>query len=388
MNPIAKPTGAQRPGLGHRSQSLDILRAVAIFMVMISHLHAYPGSNKAVRAVVTFLDRGGWVGVDLFFVLSGFLIAGLLFKEQSRHGAISFKSFFIRRGFKIYPAYYLMTAVTLPILAYHDQNTNVFKAAIPWLIYLQNYIYTPLGFIWGHTWSLAIEEQFYVLLPLVLIFLAKIKKSEENPFKSIPMIFFIVAGGCFVIRLVQAVNIPFKGMIHLAPFHVRMDSLFFGVFISYIHHYHPAVLRALAARARFVLLGAGAILLLPAFLFQLEERPFIYSIGFTSFYLGSGLILIAVLEDEPNNNFLAKTIAYIGARSYSIYLWHFPILWVAYEYLSKKWAPWFDWNWASGSYWVGATVFGVLISNAVERPFLKLRDRLCPSRSAYPNSGI
>src|SRR3989338_9172343 len=133
-----------------RSQSLDILRAVAIFLVMLGHTKVYPGSNGLLVSVTDFLNTGGWTGVDLFFVLSGFLIAGLLFKEFSHYGTISFKQFFIRRGLKIYTAYYTMALATLLVVVSHVKSLEVIKSAIPWLIYLQDYIYTPIGFIWGH----------------------------------------------------------------------------------------------------------------------------------------------------------------------------------------------------------------------------------------------
>ena len=73
-----------------------MLRAIAIFLVILRHTRVYPGGNAVLTAITAFLSRGGWVGVDLFFVLSGFLIAGLLFKEFSHYGTISFKQFFIR----------------------------------------------------------------------------------------------------------------------------------------------------------------------------------------------------------------------------------------------------------------------------------------------------
>ena len=357
-----------------------MLRAIAIFLVILRHTRVYPGGNAVLTAITAFLSRGGWVGVDLFFVLSGFLISGLLFKEFTRFKTISFKRFFVRRGFKIYPPYYAMAFMTLSAVMIHDGNANAFKEAIPWLIYLQDYIYTPIGFIWGHLWSLAIEEQFYLFLPLLLIFLAKAQPLKDNPFKSIPVIFVLIGGFCLVARIFNAEAIRYNGMIHFAPFHVRVDSLFFGVFISYIYHYYPARLRETAKRFRYGLLGMGAALFIPAFLFQLEKTPFIYSIGFTLFYIGGGLILMAVLEDEPNAGLWARALSYAGSRSYSIYLWHFPISWLVYDSPVGQ-ALHFNWFYATAIYWMASVAFGIFVSNLVEIPALSLRDRWYPSRS-------
>src|SRR6266436_3874649 len=84
-----------------RNKRLDVLRCIAVFSVMILHGNIWP-----------FFGNIGWVGVDLFFVLSGFLISGLLFSEYKTRNSISFKRFFIRRGLKIYPAFYLFLLLT------------------------------------------------------------------------------------------------------------------------------------------------------------------------------------------------------------------------------------------------------------------------------------
>ena len=84
-----------------RNKRLDVLRCVAILFVIFQHGN-----------ILEFFNRAGWIGVDLFFVLSGFLISGLLFGEYQRRGSIQLKRFYIRRGFKIYPAFYVFLAVT------------------------------------------------------------------------------------------------------------------------------------------------------------------------------------------------------------------------------------------------------------------------------------
>jgi len=134
-----------------RSQALDILRAVAVFLVLLRHAHIYTDPKIPLAPLAAFFSRGGWIGVDLFFVLSGFLIAQLLFKEHKTFGHISYRTFLIRRGFKIYPPYYGMMLVTTLVL--WSWNTIRFGQEslwlLPWLLYVQNYVDTPLTFIWG-----------------------------------------------------------------------------------------------------------------------------------------------------------------------------------------------------------------------------------------------
>jgi peptidoglycan/LPS O-acetylase OafA/YrhL len=97
-----------------RSQPLDVLRLVAALLVLGNHMQAPPSSvGPATWALAQAWIRGGWVGVDLFFVLNGFLVSGLLFQEHQRCGAVSPKLFFIRRGFKIYPAFWALIAFSV-----------------------------------------------------------------------------------------------------------------------------------------------------------------------------------------------------------------------------------------------------------------------------------
>jgi len=96
-----------------RNLGLDLLRLLAVSLVMFRHLPGDVGRT----AELAILFRGGWIGVDLFFVLSGFLISGLLFREHQKTGRLDVVHFLIRRGFKIYPVFWAMLAVTIMVLA-------------------------------------------------------------------------------------------------------------------------------------------------------------------------------------------------------------------------------------------------------------------------------
>jgi peptidoglycan/LPS O-acetylase OafA/YrhL len=153
-----------------RIASLDVLRAIAVLLVLGRHL-PLPGPDIAVlpARTATRWVLFGWVGVDLFFVLSGFLVGGLLFAEYRARGAVRVGRFFVRRAFKIYPAFYVFLAFLIIWGVFQE-----FAGVAPWVdvkplswrnllgetLFLQNYV----GQLQGHTWSLAVEEHFYVLL--------------------------------------------------------------------------------------------------------------------------------------------------------------------------------------------------------------------------------
>jgi len=153
----------------NRLRELDFLRGIAIILVIFRH-----------QLLFDFLKTMGWIGVDLFFVLSGFLVSGLLFKEYQKFGSINAKLFLIRRGFKIYPIYYLtLIGYILPRILLHKLDlTKVFYD----LIFIQNYA-LGWGYLYTASWSLAVEEHFYFGLALLLwlIFNKKAFSFDTNP---------------------------------------------------------------------------------------------------------------------------------------------------------------------------------------------------------------
>lgn len=351
-----------------RNQSLDILRCFAILLVLTRHImHPHPGHNQALTTILNTLIRGGWSGVDLFFVLSGFLISGLLFKEHLRTGRINFKNFFVRRGLKIYPSFYLMLLCSglFPFFDQHLLPTEIF--------FMQDYF---LG-LWNHTWSLGVEEKFYLLLPIVLMVVLNINRAKAGPFHLIPAIAIGIALSCLILRTLNVyVNPPTSLITHAFPFHLRLDSLMAGVMVSYYYHYHAPAFKDFASRYRYVLLVLGVFLFIPAFIVELNS-PFILSLGFTLLYIGSGLILIAFIDDASVPTRLSRSLAFIGAHSYSIYLWHMPLSSVLDVWRHHSPGP-INWYIYLVLYLGGSIIFGILMSKTVEYPVLKIRDRLFP----------
>jgi peptidoglycan/LPS O-acetylase OafA/YrhL len=318
-------------------------------------------------------NRGGWVGVDLFFVLSGFLISGLLFTEYRRVGKLNILRFLIRRAFKIYPAFWIMIGFTLFILIAREEPIPPVGLAGE-MLFLQNYV----GRLWNHTWSLAIEEHFYLML--ALLFAVHLKPESRNDFHFIPRTFAVLGSCCLVARISNLWLFPtYSHQIYLFVSHIRVDSLFFGVLLSYYTHHHNLDIKIRDIPSPF-LVACGIALLSPAFFFALEEYKWISVFGVMLFYIGSGLLVLAAVRLDRSRFGVLRFMGTLGATSYSIYLWHMPVNTWGTEFISK----------ISGSesyaqylliYLIGAPAWGYIMSKSIEWPIIGLRDRLFPSRS-------
>ena len=345
---------------------LDVLRGVAILLVMGVHVPAYP----------IWSTVGGW-GVDLFFVLSGFLISNLLFTEYRTNGSIRLGRFFARRALKLYPSFYLLIAVTL-VYCFFWKVPVIGQELLGEMILTQNYI----GSIWGHTWSLAVEEHFYIFLPLLLAFLMSRNRGSENPFRTIPYVFLAVAGICLVMRIANAMQHPVHShRMHYEPSHLRLDSLFFGVLLSYLHNFRPAVLeKAMSNPWRFPISLFSVMALGPA-LFLPPDDPIVYTVGFTLVYISFGTMLLLSIYKEKGKRLVqpgpvAKAIAKMGTYSYTLYLWHVPLA-MLFSGISARFGVVNQYG-LHAVYFATTIAVGVASAEMVEIPILKLRERLFP----------
>jgi peptidoglycan/LPS O-acetylase OafA/YrhL len=359
---------------------LDLLRLLAVVLVLGRHIGLPPAAwPTACKIPLWIWDRGGWVGVDLFFVLSGFLVSGLLFTEYKSRGRLGIGRFYMRRGWKIYPPFFVLIAATVVV------NQTVGwpiprRSLAAELLFVQSYVEG----LWHHTWSLAVEEHFYLLLPLVLALVLRWNRRSPTPLKPILALAAAVAVLALVGRLLNShYRSPYTHPTHLFASHLRLDSLFFGVAISYVYHFHTAPFVEWLTPWRRTLFLGGAILLTPAFVVQLETNPIIYTLGLTVFYVGSGMMMVGILlSDLPRRRSIAL-LAALGAYSYSIYLWHMPVHdWVVP--LVERAGGIRGFGARSVTYLVGSLVLGVVMAKLVEIPALRLRDRWFPPRSRGP----
>ncbi len=357
-----------------RNLQLDLLRCVAILGVLVAHTTLF-------RQPKWWWDRlavnPSWTGVDLFFVISGFLISGLLFSEFQRRGRINFGRFAIRRALKLYPVLYVLVVGLMLRRLVHSGFHEVGRIVTPALhdiFFVQSY----LPGTYGHFWSLSVEEHFYILLPLMLYFmLRKARAGETDPFRKLPLIFLVVAIFSLGVRLVHAVLVqPYNYFTHLFPTHFRLDSLFFGVLLSYWHRFHSDKFNALIKRARPFLFPLSFLLILPAII--LEQSNFIiYTMGLSSLYLGYGCLMIALLQVPLTtggfSRWLLRPLSYIGQHSYPIYLFHILIM----EQLWKH--NLLQTRVGLVVYFITSITVGILLSKLIEFPVLRLRDRIFPA---------
>jgi peptidoglycan/LPS O-acetylase OafA/YrhL len=182
-------------------------------------------------------------------------------------------------------------------------------------------------------------------------------------------------------------------MTHTYPTHIRIDGLFFGVFLGYLHHFKTHLLESLA-RYRILLVLLGVALISPMMIVDREIESFVSTFGLTMLYLGYGCILVAMIHTPVASEGVGKffstmptrVIAFIGYFSYTIYLWHldiayYPMSMLVRRGLLKGVMPEIRWVCLMVVYVIIAVVTGAVLGMLVEKPALALRDRLFPARA-------
>ncbi|HEY9174063.1 MAG TPA: acyltransferase [Verrucomicrobiae bacterium] len=365
---------------------LDVLRFVAVTLVL--HVHALLGFGQFPSGEPSgFLGRlldvipPGMHGVDLFFVLSGFLVAGLFFKELSRTGTVSVGRFLIRRGFKIYPPFWLLILVTVAFQ--HRQTGSInWRGLLAELGFVQNY----LAGLWPHTWSLAVEEHFYLILA-GLFFLLKRRAGADGTLslRTIPRVFGVLVLSCLMARILTwwfdtGGGLEVERWL-VSVTHVRLDALFFGVWLAYFWYRRwddGTKAKLLAYRPLWAVLG---LLLISPLSLHFVSVPVWRVIGFNVVYAGAGCLLLAALSlDAGRVPAWCRGLAWLGRHSYSVYLWHLLVLeWMRPVLGAQSSGPGV-FLMKEGAYFVGSWLCGVLAARVVEFPTLRLRDRLFPAK--------
>lgn len=303
-------------------------------------------------------------------MLSGFLISGLLFIGYQERGRIDFSRFYIRRGLKIWPAFYVLiaTGMLMPVLQGHSVST---KGLLSELVFMQSYFQG----LWDITWSLSVEEHFYLSLPLVLLLM--IRRDSKRPFAAMPYVFGAIAILTLACRF--AVGWKENGNPHfltyLYPTHLRIDGLMFGVLLCYYNRFRPNVFERIASWRGGWIVIAAAIVLLSSFS---VENHNMHTWGLTVIYLGAGcLVAKAIAFEGPGPiRVMSSLLARIGVYSYSIYLWHsfYKERVLGHFHITSQ-ALWF---WC---YFAGAILFGIAAAKVIEIPVLRFRDRVFPRSS-------
>ena len=189
----------------------------------------------------------------------------------------------------------------------------------------------------------------------------------------------LIAVVCLVLRYYTNVYFGFDYAVNIEQTHLRIDSLFFGVFLSYLWNFRGLAENEFLQRHKLLIGLAGIFCFVPAFVFELNTTFWLETSGLTMLYLGGGLLLFALLKSDFGGNKILRVLAEIGKYSYSIYLWNLPTHFWLMKYTNLAAENWFFY---ALIYWSGTLILGVGTAKLIEYPVLKLRDRLMPSNAS------
>jgi peptidoglycan/LPS O-acetylase OafA/YrhL len=370
--------------VGKHYPELDGIRGIAILLVLMFHCRIiFMPQSMAEKTYFAFAESL-WVGVDLFFVLSGFLITGILLDTYQRKDY--FRSFYIRRILRIFPLYY--SVIFLVTIASHVtkfealQQPSVIAQTSYWL-YLQNWL-TLFNFhptsILGHFWSLAIEEQFYLLWPALVLFAARRNAIGKLCISAIVIAFIIRA--ILVHQIGQ--NIGETQPAYFVTFS-RIDALALGSFAAYLFHERHSLesFRPAASWLALISMVVITIIVITQKGFNGHNSIVLYFGLLPLAVFFSSLLMLALTSNKQNKLriFLRGSwLRFIGKISYGIYIFHWPVI----VLLKQSWLSITPVN-----FWINQIGFILLVGACslmiawlsyqyFESPFLRLKDRLAP----------
>ncbi len=359
-----------------RFAGLDTLRALAILAVMLFHLQGW--LSPSFRPVAQF----GWTGVDLFFVLSGFLIGAQLLKAHDRGGAILWP-FYRRRLFRILPLY--LTVVATYFLWPACREGGPTAPLWQYLTFTENVLYDASWYhSFSHVWSLCIEEQFYLILPIALIL--TLRKPSIR--RAATILLTLVASGIAIRAWVLFHQLRPLGpdeaaglyMEHIYyPTYSRMDGLLAGLTLALIERFRSRWWRNAARRGHTTLVTGCAVIAISLYLFKDRfdsvTGPAAWGdvIGFPLISVGLALVVSSALSENGILRHKVPGAKLIATLAFSLYLTHKFVANVARTSLPALTAQ-RDWK-TLATYTVTCFAVAGTLHLLVERPFLALRDR-------------
>jgi peptidoglycan/LPS O-acetylase OafA/YrhL len=293
-----------------RLPALDGLRGLAILLVVVSHLDP------------TVVRYGGAVGVTLFFVLSGYLITTLLLAERSQHGRVDLRAFYARRALRLLPALLLIVSVIPAVMLLVDDprfGPRYIPIAGIVLLYLSDFV-RAIGLdldVFGHTWSLAVEEQFYLLWPLALGLL--IARSRGNS-RRLSRLVVGLAAIAAAWRLLAATVLPFDWA-YFAP-DTNAFALLFGCALACRERSHG--LRTPSWTLPAAVAGLVALALVPSVdLYGTDLTVLAYGVVPAA---AVAVLAVAGARQHPWGLLTSVPLRWLGTVSYGLYLWHEALL--------------------------------------------------------------
>ena len=352
--------------LGYRP-SLDGLRGVAILAVVIHHTRQ------------PFI-QGGYLGVDLFFVLSGFLITTILLEEWERCGAVSFRRFYLRRALRLLPALVVLLAAFVVLSVALSLAGVEQKIPTPVGLTVLAVVFYQANWVWGfdlfdlgpleHTWSLSVEEQFYLLWPVILVVLLRRVRQRHRVLALVGLgVLTSAAWRVQVWRSAESWERPYAGL------DTRADALLMGSGLALIA---TAGLLPTSRSAKRTLGVAAAVATSILGWFAVTApitAASMYLGGFTLVAVAAAVVIAHLLVGPPQSIERVLTspgLVWVGRLSYSLYLWHIPIAAGIYLGVDRGAVP----ELAAIPAKIGLSLLAATLSFfLVERPFLRLKPR-------------
>lgn len=347
----------QRGQLAYRP-GLDGVRAVAVLVVIIFHLSGDLGA--------------GFLGVNVFFVLSGFLITSILLAEWTADGRIGLRNFYVRRALRLLPAMFVAVAIALPACLAVATFRQWAEQAVFAIFYVFNFFLmarNPVREGLNHLWSLSVEEQFYIVWAPLLVLLLRRRINLRLAISALLV-------GVIAVRIGLIIKGENTFRIYVSP--LSADQLFVGVLAAVmLAHRNTAEWLRRIATTRNAWIAFG--LLTVAFVFLPSVTSAFYPLGgYTLVALVAVVVIVNVYlrPDESLGRTLAvRPMVWLGRRSYAAYLYHVPFLTLAGAYVHGRLAI--------AAIVAPATLIAIELSyRYVEQPFLRLKDRFEPRPSA------
>lgn len=359
-----------------RVNGLDTLRAAAIALVLMYHYVVVVSG----RPTFGFLTTIGWTGVDLFFVLSGFLIGNQIMSPLARGERFSLKTFFARRLLRTLPNYHVVLALyfLFPALLGGSSTASIWR----FLSFTQN-IGLHFGETFTHSWSLCIEEQFYLILPLVSVMVAALPGSLR--WAWLALVAAVIAGMAVrgVVWVEYGRNLmtspDFSAHIYYSSF-ARFDELLPGVAIAMLKNFHCKKYAQITDRGNVLLMCGLSMFAATAYLFTNYQEIDGYGYSFLVMTFGYPLLaasfglltLSALSENSLLNRLRVPGAEKLALWSYAVYLVHKPMFKVLIVPL-ESWGV--DMNAPTGiaTIMLLSLLGGWLVYRVVETPFMALR---------------
>jgi peptidoglycan/LPS O-acetylase OafA/YrhL len=343
------------------------LRAVAIVLVLIAHLTHTPYYPEFIKSIMGNANLGT-IGVRLFFILSGYLITHVLIFEYRKTGKVSIRRFFIRRILRIFPCFYffLIVLFIFSIFRWVDISHDAIGLAF---LYIQNYTVFqgrqifPSSWLVAHSWSLSVEEQFYLIYPFIFISIFAWIKSRP---------WLMIIGFILICTFFRALNYsyPHISRMTFGPFFMNADFLFSGCAMRILLSRYKSSLIKLSAWKYLILIVAFTVAII-ASVYEYQSGYYIIISGVL--ILLSNIIIFMVVIIFPDSRLGKvldmKSFIFIGKLSYSLYVWQQLFLGSTSYWLKYKFVTFFPLN------ILLVFLLAFLSYTFIEKPFLKLKLR-------------